>query len=81
MQPWCSKCEEKVYFTERLCGLYYMFCYLFQKLQKEIEKQSGSIADVLNLCELLLSDSESCKTSINTESITVATEALEKRSV
>jgi len=50
-------------------------------LQKEIEKQSGNIADVLNLCELLLSDSESCKTSINTESITAATEALEKRSV
>lgn len=50
-----------------------------EELQKEIEKQSGSIADVLNLCELLLNDSESCKTSINTESITVATEALEKR--
>jgi hypothetical protein len=69
------------YVLERLSGLYYMFGYLFQELQKKIEKQSGSIADVLNLCELLLSDSESCKTSINTESITVATEALEKRSV
>lgn len=58
-----------------------MSYYLFQELQKTIEKQSGHIADVLNLCELLLSDTESCKTSVNTESITVATEALEKRSV
>jgi hypothetical protein len=81
MQPHCFKCDEKVHFVEKLYGLYFLSYYLFQELQKEIEKQSGSIADVLNLCELLLSDSESCKTSINTESITVATEALEKRSV
>jgi hypothetical protein len=58
-----------------------MLSCLFQELQKEIEKQSSSIADVLNLCELLLSDSESCKIVVNTESITATTEALEKRSV
>jgi hypothetical protein len=61
-----------------LCSVSYCF---FQELQRTIEKQSGNIADVLNLCELLLSDTESCKTSVDTESITVATEALEKRSV
>jgi hypothetical protein len=58
-----------------------MLSCLFQELQKEIEKKSSIIADVLNLCELLLSDCASCKTAVNTESITVATEALEKRSV
>ena len=54
---------------------------VFQELQRDIEKHSSSFADVLNLCELLLSDCESCKTAVNTESITVTTEALEKRSV
>jgi hypothetical protein len=66
---------------KKLNGVNFILSCIFQELQKEIEKKSSSIADVLNLCELLLSGCESCKTAVNTESIMVATEALEKRCV
>ncbi|XP_067009872.2 muscle-specific protein 300 kDa isoform X2 [Anabrus simplex] len=50
-----------------------------EELQKTIEMQSSNVGEVLNLYELLLSNSELSKTSVNTESITIATEALERR--
>ncbi|PSN34718.1 hypothetical protein C0J52_20229 [Blattella germanica] len=50
-----------------------------EELQKTIERKSSDIADVLNLCELLLTDCEACKTTLNTDSISAATESLEKR--
>nr|CAD7432086.1 unnamed protein product [Timema monikensis] len=49
-----------------------------QELQKTIEGQSGNIADVLNLCELFLTDCDNCKATINTESLITAIDALER---
>nr|CAD7412488.1 unnamed protein product [Timema poppensis] len=50
-----------------------------QELQKTIEGQSGNIADVLNLCELFLTDCDNCKATINTESLITAIDTLERR--
>ncbi|XP_049790158.1 muscle-specific protein 300 kDa-like [Schistocerca nitens] len=50
-----------------------------EELQKAIEKQSSNVGEVLNLCELLLTNCEACKATINTESITIATDMLEQR--
>lgn len=49
------------------------------KLKKCIEKESGNIGEVLNLCELLLSDAELWKTHFPTENITAAVQNVEKR--
>lgn len=49
------------------------------KLKKSIEKESGDIGEVLNLCELLLSDADVWKAHFNTESITSAMENVERR--
>lgn len=49
------------------------------KLKKSIENESGNIGEVLNLCELLLSDADIWKSHFNTESITLAVENIEKR--
>lgn len=49
------------------------------KLKKSIEKESGNIGEVLNLCELLLSDADLWKTYFTTENITTAVQNLEKR--
>lgn len=48
-------------------------------LKKSIEKESGNIGEVLNLCELLLSDADLWKTYFTTENITTAVQNLEKR--
>lgn len=50
-----------------------------EKLKKAIEKESGDIGEVLNLCELLLSDADVWKAHFNTETITSAMQNLEKR--
>uniref|UniRef100_A0A1B6E5A8 KASH domain-containing protein n=2 Tax=Clastoptera arizonana TaxID=38151 RepID=A0A1B6E5A8_9HEMI len=50
-----------------------------EELQKNIEQQSGNIGDVLNLCELLLNDCDTCNVQLNTEGISSAMETLEKR--
>lgn len=49
------------------------------RLRKSIEKESGNIGEVLNLCELLLSDADLWKTYFTTENITTAVQNLEKR--
>lgn len=50
-----------------------------EKLKKSIENESGNIGEVLNLCELLLSDPTVIKAQFPTENITHAVESLEKR--
>jgi nesprin-1 len=50
-----------------------------EKLKKSIENESGNIGEVLNLCELLLSDADVWKAHFSTENITVAIQNLEKR--
>nr|BAN20712.1 calmin [Riptortus pedestris] len=50
-----------------------------QAIEEEIEKQSSKIKDVLNLCENLLNDCESCHITLDTEGITLAMANLEKR--
>lgn len=52
---------------------------IHDKLKKSIEKESGNIGEVLNLCELLLSDADLWKTYFTTENITTAVQNLEKR--
>nr|CAD7603271.1 unnamed protein product [Timema genevievae] len=52
-----------------------------QELQKTIEGQSGNIADVLNLCELFLTDCDNCNATINTECLITAIDTLERRFV
>ncbi|VEN55997.1 unnamed protein product, partial [Callosobruchus maculatus] len=49
------------------------------KLKKSIENESGNIGEVLNLCELLLSDPDVLKAHFSTENITHAVQNLEKR--
>lgn len=49
------------------------------KLKKSIENESGNIGEVLNLCELLLSDADVWKAHFSTENITAAIQNLEKR--
>ncbi|KAL1139468.1 hypothetical protein AAG570_006452 [Ranatra chinensis] len=50
-----------------------------EELQKEIEMKSSEIGDVLNLCEILLNDCDSCDIRLNTDGITLAMNNLEKR--
>lgn len=50
-----------------------------EKLKKSIEKESGNIGEVLNLCDLLLSDADLWKTHFTTENITTAIQNIEKR--
>lgn len=49
------------------------------KLKKQIEKQSANVGEVLNLCELLLSDVDSWKVHFNIDFIKNSTENVEKR--
>ncbi|KAK0098783.1 hypothetical protein PV326_003124, partial [Microctonus aethiopoides] len=48
-------------------------------LQKTIESESGNIGEVLNLCEILLSDCDTWKVSFNTDVIKSGMQGLEKR--
>lgn len=50
-----------------------------EQLQKTIEAESGNIGEVLNLCEILLSDCDAWKASFNTEAIKNGMEGLERR--
>lgn len=49
------------------------------KLKKSIEKESGNIGEVLNLCEMLINDVDTWKVHFNMETLNSATEGLEKR--
>lgn len=49
------------------------------KLKKSIEKESANVAEVFNLCELLLNDVDTWKVHFNTENITSAIDGLERR--
>lgn len=48
-------------------------------LQKTIEAESGNIGQVLNLCEMLVSDCDNWKTLFNTDIIKAGMQSLEKR--
>lgn len=48
-------------------------------LQKMIEAESGNIGEVLNLCEILLSDCDAWKASFNTDAIKSGMDGLERR--
>lgn len=64
-----------VFWSSLLNNLY----IVLQELEKSIEKQSGNIGDVLNLCELLLNDCDTCNIQCNTDGISSAMETLERR--
>lgn len=49
------------------------------KLKKSIEKESSNVAEVLNLCEMLINDVDTWQIHFNMETLTSATEGLEKR--
>lgn len=49
------------------------------QLQKTIEAESGNVGEVLNLCEILLSDCDAWKASFNTDAIKNGMEGLERR--
>lgn len=48
-------------------------------LQKKIEAESGNVGEVLNLCEILLSDCDAWKASLDTDSIKNSMKGLERR--
>uniref|UniRef100_A0A3B3SXM0 KASH domain-containing protein n=1 Tax=Paramormyrops kingsleyae TaxID=1676925 RepID=A0A3B3SXM0_9TELE len=50
-----------------------------QELQRDIEKHSTGVASVLNLCEVLLHDSDAYSTEADCESIQQATRSLDRR--
>lgn len=49
------------------------------KLKKSIEKESANVAEVLNLCELLVNDVDTWKLHFNTENITSSIDGLDRR--
>lgn len=49
------------------------------KLRKSIEQESGDIGEVLNLCELLLSDEDMLEAHFSTENLANAIQNLERR--
>lgn len=49
------------------------------KLQRAIEGESSNIGDVLNLCEMLLSDVDTWKAHFNTTTLTSSVDNLERR--
>jgi len=50
-----------------------------EHLKTTIEAESGNIGEVLNLCEILLSDCDTWRASFNTDAIKSGVEGLEKR--
>lgn len=50
-----------------------------EKLKKSIENESGNIAEVLNLCDLLLSDDHVLKAQYSADSLISAVQNLERR--
>lgn len=47
--------------------------------QRAIEKQSSNVGEVLNICEMLLSDVDTWKAQFDTETLTVAVQNLDQR--
>lgn len=48
------------------------------KIQRSIEKESGNVGEVLNLCEMLLSDMNTRKDHIDTNSLSIAADGLDR---
>ena len=53
------------------------FCW--QELQRDIEQHGSGVASVLNLCEVLLRDSDACPTVMETTAIEQACDSLGRR--
>ncbi|GLH12191.1 Nesprin-1 [Gryllus bimaculatus] len=83
LRKWCHQIETQLMkplvITECTQEVYAERLQEIEDLQSTIEQQSGKVGEVLNVSELLLSDYELVKTTVNTESISIATDAIEKR--
>lgn len=50
-----------------------------ETLQRKIETESGNVAEVLNLCEMVLSDMDMWKSHVDTSALSTAVETLDRR--
>ena len=76
----CCCCVQRLYNMEPINMEDYKDTPLwFQELQQDIEHHSAGVGSVLNLCEVLLHDSDACPTDVEHNALQLAMKNLDRR--